>query len=80
MNEVGMKSLLKLLDKIGLPHLGVNTNCSTNSSDLTLILAGVKKYLNLDYLFTISVEPDFGNETINRITLKRPRHTDIFPT
>lgn len=80
----GPTSLFELLDKIGLPHLGFHLNNSEDNTayytNLTPILAGIKKYVNIDYLFQISVEADSNNKTINRITFSKPSDEDIiFP-
>lgn len=81
MDAAGLNSLLKLLDQIGLPHLGVTPKSSSNKKDLNLstILAGVKKYVNVDFLFTTSVDTDPKNRTNNRITLSKPRDTNMYP-
>lgn len=80
MDAVGLLPLLKILDQVGLPYLGFWPKKSKKkSSDLSSTLANIKKYLNLEYLFTTTVEPDPKNRTINRIALSKPNDSnDMF--
>lgn len=78
MDAVGLKPMIEILKKIGLPPLGFPFKYSRRI-DYSTILANVKKYLNLDYLFLMSVEPDPKNSTVNKIYLSKPRNNNIFP-
>jgi len=77
MNAVGIKQLIQILEKIGLPYMGHSTRMK--SSSLSSILAKLKKQINLDFLFVTTVEADTKNRTINRISLGKPRDINIFP-
>lgn len=80
MDVFGSTSLFELLDKIGLPHLGFNTNHSEENKtypNLTSILARVKKYVKIGYLFEISIKADLNNDIINRIWISQPNNEDI---
>jgi len=79
MDAAGLRPLIQILDQIGLPHLGFTTkNSRKKYSNLSSTLASVKKNLNLDYLFTTSIEPDPKNRTVNRIALSKPRDSNLF--
>jgi len=77
MNTDGIKQLLHILDKIGLSDKGLSSKIKAPS--FSAILARLKKYINLDYLFTTNVEPDTKNRSINRISLAKPKDINIFP-
>lgn len=81
MDSAGLKSLVQLIDTVGLPHLGISSKNSFRKNDLnlSLILASIKKHLNLNYLFATSVEADPKNSTNNQIYLGKPRDSNIFP-
>jgi len=81
MNTVGIKQLVQILDKIGLPYMGLTTKRSSKmkASSFSSILARLKKHINLDFLFITSVEADTKNRTANRISLGKPRDINIFP-
>lgn len=81
MDTAGLKSLVQHIDTIGLPYLGITSKNSHRKKDsnLSSILAGIKKHLNLNYLFTTSVEADPKNSTINRIYLAKPKDLNVFP-
>lgn len=71
-----MKSLVNLLDDIGLPTLGLikrNPFLKVRYVDITAILAGIKKRFDIDYLFSFNVEIDAKNRKYNHITLRPPR-------
>ncbi|XP_060862387.1 neprilysin-1-like isoform X2 [Metopolophium dirhodum] len=76
-NTDGIKQLVQILDKIGLSDTGLSTKIK--SSSFSAMLARLKKSINLDYLFTTNVEPDTKNRTDNRISLSKPKDTNIFP-
>lgn len=80
MDMAGLEPLLKLLDEIGLPYLEFTTK-NTRKKDLNLsqIVAGLHKYLSLEYLFAINVEPNPKNRTVNRISLSKPTGVTVFP-
>lgn len=81
MNLVGIQTLVKLLNSMGLPTLiGYSDNNSTknNEQNLSSILANIKKKINLNYFFSTSVGIDNKNLTINRISLAKPDELDIF--
>jgi len=73
----GIKQLIEILDKIGLSDTGLSTKIK--SSSFSAMLARLKKLINLDYLFTTNVEPDTKNRSTNRISLSKPKDTNIFP-
>lgn len=75
MNTDGIKQLVQILDKIGLPYMGL----SSRTKSISAILARLKKQINLDYLFVTNVEADTKNRSTNRISLGKPRDTNIFP-
>lgn len=76
----GLKPLLELLDQIGLPYLEFTTkNSRRKHLSLSQLLAGVHKYLSLEYLFAITVEPNPKNRTVNRISLSKPTGSIMFP-
>lgn len=77
MNTDGIKQLVQILDKIGLPYMGLSYEIKTSS--FSAILARLKKQINLDYLFVTNVEADTKNRSTNRISLGKPRDTNIFP-
>ncbi|KAL4122253.1 hypothetical protein QTP88_014620 [Uroleucon formosanum] len=77
MNTDGIKQLVHILDKIGLSDTGLSTKIKAQS--FSAMLARLKKYINLDYFFTTNVEPDTKNRSINRISLAKPKDTNIFP-
>lgn len=82
MDAAGLKSLVQLIDTIGLPYLGItskNSHRKKDSTSLSSILAGIKKRLNMNYLFAMSVEADPKNSTINRLYLAKPRDLNVFP-
>lgn len=79
MDLSGLKSLMEVLDQIGLPRVGFNTKNSTKPFDLTSILANIKKHLNMDHLFSTEVFPDKKNQTINRIFITKPIDSFSFP-
>lgn len=66
--------LVQILDKIGL-SFKVITN-RQEASNLSSILAKLKKQINSDYLFTTNVIPDSKNRTVNRISLFKPIPTN----
>lgn len=76
----GLTSLINLLKSIGLPPLGFYTDSSTNglNPNLSSILARIKKYVNINYLFTISVKPQLENRTLNEIILAKPQNLKLF--
>ncbi|XP_022173796.1 neprilysin-2-like, partial [Myzus persicae] len=72
-----MKQLIQILDTSGLPfNVIINRQKASNISS---ILARLKKRMNLDYLFMVNVQSDTKNRTLNRITLSKPSATDVFP-
>jgi predicted metalloendopeptidase len=77
MNTDGIKQLVQILDKIGLPYMGLSTKIK--APNFSSILARLKKQINLDYLFVTNVEADTKNRSANRISLGKPRDTNIFP-
>ncbi|XP_025196930.1 membrane metallo-endopeptidase-like 1 isoform X2 [Melanaphis sacchari] len=77
MNKNGINKLVQILDQIGLPHMGLYTKIKSPS--LSPILAKLKKYINLDFLFVTNVDSDTKNRTTNRISLSKPRDINIFP-
>ncbi|VVC39609.1 Hypothetical protein CINCED_3A013094 [Cinara cedri] len=77
-DAAGLKPMINILTEIGLPHLGIPIKHSKKNS-LSSILAKVKKYLNLDYLFSTTIDPDTKNRTLNNISLSKPRNINIFP-
>jgi len=81
MDAAGLKQLFHILDIIGLPHLGLTYKNTNRKKDVNLssILAGVKKHLNLNYLFASDVEADRKNSTNNRIFLGKPKEVNLFP-
>lgn len=81
MDAVGLKPLFDILDTVGLPYIGIATKSpyKPKNTSLSSILAGLKKYLNLNYLFMSSVEADPKNSTNNRIYLGKPRDANVFP-
>lgn len=82
MDKAGLESLVELLDDIGLPYLiGYTAKNSTKkkNENLSSILAKIKKKINFDYFFNTNVDSDPKNRTINRISLAKPRDTNLFP-
>lgn len=81
MDVAGLKSLVQLIDTIGLPYLGITSKNSHRKKDSSLssMLAGIKKRLNINYLFATSVEADPKNSTVNRLYLAKPRDLNVFP-
>ncbi|XP_050432624.1 neprilysin-11 isoform X2 [Adelges cooleyi] len=79
MDAKGLKPLIAILDKIELPRVGIISKKKNNVTTSGL-LARAKRYLNMNFLFYMSVEPDPKNRTINRITLSKPSESfDSFP-
>lgn len=76
-DAAGLEPLLLLLRMIGLPTLV--THHQYVSKDLSKYLAGVKKIMNYDYIFTTGIESDLKNRTANRITLSKPNDVHLFP-
>lgn len=80
MEAAGLDPLFKMLDQVGLPHFGFNIkNSKKRDSNLSILYANIKKYLNIDFLFSVSVDTDTKNRTINRISLSKPKELNIFP-
>lgn len=80
MDVAGLKPLLNLLDEIGLPYLEFTTkNTKKKYSNFSQTIAGVHKYLELEYLFAMNVEPIPKNRTVNRISLSKPTGLIVFP-
>lgn len=75
MDKAGLKVLVELLNKIGLPYLGMNINRTLNKKDsyLSPILANIKKILNIQFLFATNVEVNYKNHTVNLISLRKPQ-------
>lgn len=79
----GISNLIQLIEEIGLPPLGFYSDGYDNNyeTNLSMILAGMKKYANINYFFSVSVETDYENRSINRIYLTKPLHdTELFPS
>lgn len=76
-DAAGLEPLLLLLRQIGLPTLA--THHQYLSKNVSKYLAGVKKIINYDYIFTTSIESDPKNRTANRITLSKPNDVHLFP-
>ncbi|XP_022176698.1 membrane metallo-endopeptidase-like 1 isoform X3 [Myzus persicae] len=75
--EYVIKQLIQILETSGLPfNVIINRKKASNISS---ILARLKKRMNLDYLFMVNVQSDTKNRTLNRITLSKPSATDVFP-
>lgn len=82
MDQIGLNELVQILDNIGLPILFDQTpKDPTINIDLNIssILANIKKHINVDYLFQTNIENDPKNRTNNRITLRKPLASDLFP-
>lgn len=81
MDAAKLDDLVEILDKIGLPILGIPFKSAGKKRELNLssILAGTKKYISLDYLFTLDIETDSKNRSVNQITISKPRGTSLFP-
>lgn len=76
-DAAGLEPLFHILRQIGLPTLAMHHQYLTKN--LSKYLAGTKKIINYDYLFTISVDSDLKNRTFNRITLSKPNDVHLFP-
>lgn len=82
MDAAGLTLLFQLLNKIGLPNFGFsndNFSPANKNANLTTVLAGFKKHLNMDYWFRMSVVPDPTNRTVNQIFLGKMAGSNIFP-
>lgn len=81
MDAVGLDYLVEILDKIGLPRLGipVKNEGRKKYTNLSSILAGIKKHISLDYLFKTDIETDPKNRTVNQIAIGKPRGPSPFP-
>lgn len=80
MDEAGLQPLLDLLDEIGLPYLEFTTkNTRKKYSNFSQTIANVHKYVALEYLFELSVEPNPKNRTVNRISLSKPTGSALLP-
>ncbi|VVC39613.1 Hypothetical protein CINCED_3A004548 [Cinara cedri] len=84
MDAAGIQKMFQFLNQIGLPYLGFTQNNSSSgqtdsSTNISLILANVKKQLNIDYLFSTRVAPYSKNRTLNKITLSKPMDNNMFP-
>ncbi|XP_025418825.1 endothelin-converting enzyme homolog isoform X2 [Sipha flava] len=77
MDAAGLNQLVEILDKIGLPHLGLPAK--KKNINLSSILASAKKHISLDYLFTTDIETDPKNRSINQIAIGKPRGSTVFP-
>jgi len=72
----GIKQLIQILDKIGLTCMVISNR--QDASNLSSILARLKKNINLDYLFAANVKPDTKNRSTNRISLGKPSGINKF--
>lgn len=81
MDAAGLNQLIEIMDKIGLPHLGLPTKNAGKKKNVNLssVLAGAKKHISLDYLFTTDIDTDPKNRSINQISIGKPRGSTVFP-
>lgn len=83
MHNEDYDKLKKDIDDFNSKKFNYNTGHLYKNKDLSLskILARLKKTMNINYLFDISIESDIKNKNVSRISLRKPAGSsdNVFP-
>lgn len=77
----GLSNLTDLLEEIGIPSSVIYSNSNDSASiNMSMVLIGMKKYVNIDYFFSVSVGTTYKNRSLNQIYLSKPQlDAELFP-